>query len=51
MITVLLLIIQWPLLDRYLLEVYLTPHSSDSSCVSHVLLAIKEHLVCGTNSY
>jgi hypothetical protein len=49
-ITVLLLIIRCPLLDHYLLEVYLTPHSSDSPCASHVLLAIKEHLVCGANS-
>jgi hypothetical protein len=51
MITVLLSIIWWPLLDHYLLEVYLTPHSSDSPCASHVLLAIKEHLVCAANSH
>jgi hypothetical protein len=50
MITVLLSIVWWPLLDRYLLEVYLTPHSSESPCASHVLLAIKQHLVCGANS-
>jgi hypothetical protein len=49
MITVLLSIIRWPLLDRYLLEVYLTPHSSDSPCASHIMLAIKEHFVCGAN--
>jgi hypothetical protein len=51
MITVFLSIIRWPLLDRYLLEVYLTPHSSESPCTSHVLLAIKEHLVYGANSH
>jgi hypothetical protein len=50
MITMLLSIVWWPLLDRYLLEVYLTPHSSDSPCAPHVVLAIKEHLVCGANS-
>jgi hypothetical protein len=41
---------QWPLLGHYLLEVYLTPHSLDSPCASHTLLAIMEHLVCGANS-
>jgi hypothetical protein len=37
-------------MGRYLLEVYLAPHSLNSPCASHVLLAIKEHLVCGVNS-
>jgi hypothetical protein len=41
---------QWYLLGHYLLDVYLTPHPLDSSCASHALLAIQEHLVCGTNS-
>jgi hypothetical protein len=50
MIAALLSIIRWPLQSHYLVEVYLTPHSSDSPCASHVLLAIKEHLVCGANS-
>jgi hypothetical protein len=40
----------WPLSDYYLLELYLEPHPLDLPCVSHVLLAIKEHLVCGANS-
>jgi hypothetical protein len=42
---------QWPLLGRYLFEVYLAPHPLDSLCASHVLLAVKEHLVCGANSH
>jgi hypothetical protein len=42
---------QWPLLGHYLLEVYLAPHSLDSPCASHIMLAIKEHLVCGANSH
>jgi hypothetical protein len=33
-----------------LLEVYLTPHSLNSPCASHALLAIQEHLLCGANS-
>jgi hypothetical protein len=50
-IAALLSFVRWPLLDRYLLELNLTPHSSDSPCASHVMLAIMEHLVCGTNSH
>jgi hypothetical protein len=42
---------QWPLLGWYLPKVYLTPHSLDSPCAFHALLAIKEHLVCGANSH
>jgi hypothetical protein len=34
-----------------LLGVYLAVHPLDSSCASHVLLAIKEHFVCGANSH
>jgi hypothetical protein len=41
---------QWYFLGRYLLEVYLTPHSLNLPCASHALLAIQEHLVCGVNS-
>jgi hypothetical protein len=33
-----------------LLEVYLVPHSLNSPCASHALLAIQGHLVCGSNS-
>jgi hypothetical protein len=33
--------LQWPLLGRYLFEVYLTPGSLDSPCAPHALLAIK----------
>jgi hypothetical protein len=40
----------WPLVGRYLLEVYLTPHSLNSPCASHALLATQEHLICGANS-
>jgi hypothetical protein len=32
---------QWPLLGRYLLEVYLALYPLDSPCASHALLAIK----------
>jgi hypothetical protein len=42
--------LRWPLLDCYLLELYLAPHPLDSPCASHVLLAIQEHFVCGANS-
>jgi hypothetical protein len=31
----------WPLLDCYLLELYLAPHPLDSPCASHVSLTIK----------
>jgi hypothetical protein len=33
-----------------LLEKNLTPHSLNSPCASHALLAIQEHLVCGAHS-
>jgi hypothetical protein len=32
------------------IELYLAPHPLDLPCVSHALLAIQEHLVCGANS-
>jgi hypothetical protein len=32
------------------LELYLAPHPLDLPCASHVMLAIKEHLVCGASS-
>jgi hypothetical protein len=41
---------QWHLLGRYLLEVYLAPHSLDSPCASHALFTIKDHLIFGANS-
>jgi hypothetical protein len=33
------------------LKLYLAPHPLDLPCASHVLLAIKEHLVCCANSH
>jgi hypothetical protein len=33
-----------------LIEVYLAPHSLNSPCASHTLLAIQEHHICGANS-
>jgi hypothetical protein len=51
MIAMLLSIVRWPLLDHYLHGVYFAHHSLDSPCASHVLLAIKEHIVCGAISH